>query len=668
MEAADGDGHMPRRIGHRALVIMLSAALIASSGVTARAQTASQEATASAAAGQQVAVRVVQAQPSVTTTGALDADVVTTLSSSAEYFEVRLRLKSADGRLLYQKTEVRHNVSAGEQVIHFGRDLADLGVQPGRYPMEIRVLATGASATEIASRLLVVEGALPPVPVAIIVRLTCSPGVDPSGRFLNDPALDSGARRDAGLLADVISANPGLRLALAISPLQVEEWARAADGYETSGPEGVKSFAADSAGAVASAQALERVKGLLGTGRVELLDVPYAEPDVAGLAAIGALGDITGQWALTDSTIQSALASEVSSGTAFLGDELPAAALPQLEARHASYVVLAPSSVRSGNATAGTGVYRLGSSDVRALVYDSRPVRAAAENNEDLFYDALFERALSSEPSAPVVMRFEIGPGTRDSVAGLERTLEWLSAVPWAHIVGAADAAAFDGAREGSLVQSLAQRGAPVGYWSDVATARMKATAASRALGEKDADARTALSSAYIAESLCWAGPDRGYALADRGRAFAASADRYVDDLFASLTIGAREVTLSNRTGAVPVSIVNGTGKPVKVQVLASAMRASISQPEHTVTLDAGENVVTVPVDMGSALSDTLTIRLASGEMTIRTATVSVHASYLDRLATLGMVVVFLLGLLLFIRRRVRGAGAGTMPEEPAEG
>ncbi len=658
---------MRSRLKHRALIVLLSATLLASPGFSAHAQAPSQETTASAATTQEVSVRVEQPSPTVSASGSLEADVVSELTSDAEYFEVRLRLKNADGRLLYQKTEVRHNVTAGIQTIHFSRELQSLSLEQGRYPIEVRVLATGSQATEATSRMLVLDAAPPTVPVAIVVRLTCSPSVDPSGRFLADPAVYPEVRADAEQLADIALARPALKLALAISPLLLEEWQRAADGYATSGPEGIKEFADSSPGAVGSSRVLDRMKTLLGAGRTTLLDVPYAEPDVAALAAIGGLDDLDGQWLMTDSVMKSALGSEVSSGTAFLGDDLPAEALPALERRGASFTVLEAASVRSGNATAGPGVYTLGASDVRALVYDSRPVRAAAEDAADDFYDVLFTRATATAPVEPLVLRFEIGPGTRDTLTSFKRSLDWLADVPWVTIVDAADAAAYENPREGTLVRQVPERGAPAGYWAEVAEARARASAVSEALGPDDPDARAARTATYVAESLCWAGPDRKYALADRGRAFAASATRYVDDLFATVTIGARDVTLSNRTGQVPVSVVNGTGKPLKLTLVTSAGRVKVGASPKPVSLDAGENVLTIPVDMGSDLTDTLSIRLVAGDLVIKEATVRVQASYLDRLATLGMVFAFMVGLLWFIRRRVRAAGAGTMPEESAD-
>lgn len=640
--------------------------LAASTVGSAWAQAVSPRPAAEAAATQQVSVRIVQSQPSVSPTGTLQADIVTSLTADAEYFEVRFQLKSEDGRLLYQKTEVRHNVKSGRQIIRFTRELQDHSMRAGSYPIEVRVLATGSQATQASSRLLVLDKTPQVVPVAIMVRLTSSPGVDPNGRFLVDPAENAQPRNDAERLADIVTADPGLDISLAMAPLLIEEWSRASDGYEYSGPGGVASFAETDPGAIATRDTLERLRELLGGDQVHLLDVPYSDPDIAGLSSIGAISDLDGQWRMTDSVMQTALASEVSSGAAFLGDVLHGDALPALARRGVRFTVLSAASARVNDSVPSPGVYDLGESGIRALILDPRLNHAAAENTSDDFYDALFERALSENPTEPVVMRFEIGPGKQDSISSLERALSWLESTSWVDVVPLSDAAEYSDAEPARLVNRLADRGAPAGYWSDVAEARLKAEAVTAALGAEDTDARSATNAVYVSQSLCWAGPDREYALAEQGRAFAASAVRYVDELFAQVSIGARDVTLSNRTGEVPVSVVNNTGKQLNLRLVTSAERVDVGEATRDVTLDAGENVLTLPVDMGSELSDEVSIRLTAGAVTLTGADVNVQASYLDRLATLGMVFVFLLLLLLFIRRRVRSAGAGNMPEDPA--
>ncbi|MHB1340928.1 MAG: hypothetical protein ACYCX5_04115 [Coriobacteriia bacterium] len=610
---------------------------------------------------QTVSVRVEQPVPSLAPDGIFRADVVTTLGVEAEYFEVRLRIKSPSGSLLYQKTEVRHNVPAGPQVTPFSRDLSGLGASQGRYPIEVRVLATGANATEATSRILVMEPGATRVPVTVIARLTCSPAIDPAGRFVADPELYPRSRTDAERIADVLERHTDAPVALALPPILVEEWLRASDGYELSGPEGISTVPESGTAAIGSAQVIERMRDLLADGRTALLDIPYAEPDLANMAGIDALGDLRSQWAMSDTVMSAALGAEPTSGTAFSGNVVPLAALTELERRTTSFVVLAAESLDSGDTTATSGAYALEGSDVHALVIEPALADAAARSDTDAFYDVIFDRLISKNPGDPLVLVFDVGPGTAHTAADLERALDLLDNVGWITAVPASRAAGYPSARTATLVESPAALKAPEGYWAEVARAREYAGAIVSALGSADADAQAAQTAVLVAESQCWAGPDASYSLADRGRAFAASASRYVQDLFATVSIQGHDVTLSDRKGNAPLSVINGSGKPLKVIVRAQSGVISLPRSETTVTLDPGENVLTIPVNMGSELADDVDVRVTAGAISIAETSIRVQASYLDRLATVGMVVLFLLGLLFFIRRRVRRAIAGTI-------
>ncbi|MEN6429904.1 MAG: hypothetical protein ABFC80_03540 [Coriobacteriales bacterium] len=581
---------------------------------------------------------------------------MTTLSAQAEYFEVRLRIKSPSGRLLYQKTEVRHNVKKGSVRVPFQHDLRSLGVSQGRYPLEVRVLATGASATDVTSRILVVAPGSVRVPVTVITRLTSSPAMDPAGRFVLDPEIYTRPRTDAERVCDIIERHPDASISLAIPPFLIEEWLRASDGYEVSGPEGVVKVPEQGSAAIASKHVLERLRALTSSGGASLLDVPYAEPDLPNLAAIDGLDDLTVQWSTTDSILRSTLDAHVTSGTAFLGNAVPRSALEQLKKRKTGYVVLSRASLKSNDATPASGVYTLGASGIRAVVIEPQLAAAASDDDAERFYDILFDRLTSGRKDEPLVMVFDIGPGTSYTTAALERALDFIEDVPWVHMVSGRDAAQYARPSEATLVDRPPAPRAPRGYWSEVARARQFVGALTSALGPHDTDVLAAQSAVLVAESRCWAGPDGRYSLADRGRAFAASATRYAQDVFSTVTIEGQDVTLSNRKGDTPVSIVNGSGKPLKVVVRANARVVSLPVGERTITLDPGENVVTIPVNMGSEISDTLGVRVTAGDVTIAETSFRIRASYLDRLATVGMVVLFLLGLLAFIRRRERQA------------
>ncbi len=70
------------------------------------------------------------------------------------------------------------------------------------------------------------------------------------------------------------------------------------------------------------------------------------------------------------------------------------------------------------------------------------------------------------------------------------------------------------------------------------------------------------------------------------------------------------------------------------------------------------ETYLKIPVDMRTALSGKLTVEVSAGGLVLERETVTVSASYLDRLVLGGAVVIALLGMLVFIVRRTRASEA----------
>ena len=149
----------------------------------------------------------------------------------------------------------------------------------------------------------------------------------------------------------------------------------------------------------------------------------------------------------------------------------------------------------------------------------------------------------------------------------------------------------------------------------------------------------------------------------------AQAATDFVAAQFASVVIDAKDVTLSGRRGDVPFTLMNGTGKTLELTLVASAPQLRVPKPEVLITAQPDENFVTIPVDLRAIISDELRVSVRAGTVTVAETSVTVRASYLDRIATVGIVLVVLVGLLLFIRRRVRTAFAGTIAgsEGPGE-
>lgn len=216
------------------------------------------------------------------------------LAEPTTYLQVRFRVRRPSGRLLYQRTFVRTDIEAGTQTFSFQRALADLDLRPDIYPVELAVVADGTQKRtwKIEGSLRVYDASTAAMPVAVIVRVTSAPSIDPEGRFVIDPALESRARDEVVRLADAVIATPRFRASLAIPAQTLEEWRRIAGGYELSGAAGVQVVAADAATPRAYKDALKRLGAAVRTGRLELLNVPYADPDIAGLVDAMRLRDL----------------------------------------------------------------------------------------------------------------------------------------------------------------------------------------------------------------------------------------------------------------------------------------------------------------------------------------------------------------------------------------
>jgi len=631
-----------------AAVLALALSLATAPALSARAQPA----------GQRVALAIRHAQPAYTPDATFTVEVAADLSQPAEYFEVRLRLTSPSGRLLYQKTEVRHQVPAGRTSISFTRGLTGLGVRQGRYPIEVRVLATGSNPTVARSRLLVLDDlARVRVPVVLVAHLAGPPATDPQGRFASDPALYPRPRSDVDRLLDVAARHSSSTVVLAAAPVLIEEWLRASDGFEVLDPGGVRAVPPEDPTAIAASATLRRLRNAVENRLVEILDVPYAEPDPAQLAAIGAIEDLAGHWAFGDAVFARSVGSSPASGTAFFGSSVPPGAMDAARARGCSFVVLPVEAVRASDTTPAPGAYPLGRG-LLALAGSSALADAAHASDADTFYDALFDRAVSHEPTAPLVTLFQIGPGSKHTAADLEQALAWLDAVPWAASVSASAAAH---AGTGPSVEPVQAAPRLPAYWPEVARARDLSLALMDATEGKDADAIEARRRALIAQSALWAGADGAYALAERAEAFARSASDEVRRVFDEVVIDAKDVTLPDVAGDIPVSIVNRSGKTLRLLLDARASRATVFGVPTTVTVQPGENIVALRADVRGELGDTVRITLASRRTTIASTQIAVRASYLDRIVTIGAVVLFLLALLAFIRRRARRADAATI-------
>jgi hypothetical protein len=352
-------------------------------------------------------------------------------------------------------------------------------------------------------------------------------------------------------------------------------------------------------------------------------------------------------------------------GTSIVGDSFPEGSLPVLEERDIAFALVGEGSLVWAAGEPAPGVYPLAGSSVSAVVIDEDASGLlASADGVDALLDHVFALTLAESPPRAVVALVEVGPGTASDIDALSTVVEAAVTADWIDMTTcAAIASAPDGDESTLAPRADPGRAAPTGYWADVDAARRSAKGLHAAAGELDVDAEAAMYDLLVAESRCWAGPDESWSLADRGRAFAAAALRHGETVLSAITMASEDITFAGRSGKIPVSIENGNEKSLQVVVRATPERARTSVTrETTVTLRPADNYLEIPVSLDSALSDRVSIEVLAGDYVVSGTTVTVGASYLDRLAIVALIVLVLAGLLFYIRRRV------SLAEQPEAG
>ncbi|MGB4441198.1 MAG: hypothetical protein WBJ62_03125 [Coriobacteriia bacterium] len=642
-----------RSYPHRSAARILLALTLLVGFIPLHAHAAAETAGTALVHTQSVTAEVSQPTPSIALDGTFRLNVSVAVAAPLEYLEVRVRLRSPSGKLVYQKTEVHSGLPAGSHVISYEHDMAELGLKQGRYPIEVRILATDVDPANVSSRLLVVDPETDALPVAVVVAPTGVPYVTMAGTFAGDPAADTRLRDDLAFLAQL--ANDGPPIALALPPILIEQLARVAAGYETTA--GIVVPASDET-PVRYARMLDSLRSAVETGTIELIDVPYGLPDLADLSSIGGSPDLDLHWRQTDTVSALTLLDTSGSGVAYLGEHLSAEGLVSAGERGAACVLAHEGSLRSPDAAATPGCYTVDGTDTKVLVVNDAAAAGALEG-PDAFYDALFEQL----DGGTVVVLLEVGPGSPHTTEDVRHVVDWLGDASWLR------------AREvGSLTQasdrepaSIAKRsGEPddVEYWNEIVAGRSAALAYARAAGPDDPDATAAVRALLAAESSLITSEGSRASGRTQGLARSAEALEYVTAQFALIRLEAEDVTLSGTNGELPLTLINDTGKQLNLTLLAASGTRQSTVGAQEIVAQPTQNFLTLPVDLGNALSDEIAISVRAGDMTIAEAAVGVRASYIDRLATILMVVAVLAVLLVIIRRKVGSPVADTMLED----
>lgn len=607
-----------------------------------------------------LAASLVASATAVPVGGAFGYSADIRLDQPTSYLEVRFQIHRPSGFLVYQRTQVANNLKSGIKRFSFQRELEGLDLKPGAYPIEIAVRADiGGStvATDLAAELLVYDPAADKQPVVLVVRVYGQPLSGPDGTFVLDPAVATRARDQVSSISTLVTTDSRARVTLGVPPVLLAEWRRISeDGYKTNDGREVPA-----SGPVATSYGatLGELNAAIDTGRLELVSLGYADPDLNDLGDQGLAGDASPQYEAGLSAIFASLETTPSTGTIPAGGCVPPRALELLAGAGVGYVVTDSECGRTGNSAASSGAYRIPGSSLAALLVDTAAGKNLSSSEPSTAVRGAFDRLDSGEKS-PYVVRIDLGEGTADATSTVGGAIAAFEGTPWVSMLTARDAAAGKDLPSVRLVAGEQAPAAPTGFWDDVSDARSYASAMTAAIEPSDAEANTARIQSLVAESSAWAGPAGTWQFSGRGQAFARASLDISRAVLDTVRIKIEPITLSGAKGDVPVSVLNGTQKTLNIFIRTTTSGGiSVTGPKNiATTLRPQETFVQIPVDLRSSLSGKLTVEVAAGDLVLARRTVDVRASYLDRLAMVGGIVVLLGILLAFIVRRVRAAEA----------
>lgn len=573
---------------------------------------------------------------------------------------MRFQLKHPTGKLIFQRTRIVNEPTSRRVEEPFSRETGDLSLRPGLYPVTLAASARidgTVHETVVESFLLVFDPDATAVPVVFVARISGAPLSDSQGRFVSDPGRFTRTLDEAGSLASWVIANPWARITVAIPPLLLEEWVRIAGGFELVGPEGVEDVSADSAVAREYAATLGLLTAAIETGRLELAAIGFADPDIRGLESAGLTDDLVAHYESGLSSTFASLKTSPSTGTVPAGGCLPEKAAHALETAGIGYAVVDADCVRSKETSVAPSSYRVVGSGVVALVSDAGVSQAVASGDAALLVDSAFRRLLSGS-TGPLTISVVLGPGSSDA-AKLIACATSLAPHRWVSMRTGREAASRP-KRTVKLVERGPKGSAPDGYWADVADARRWAGALRAAIGDAAAETVIAERSSLIAASSTWAGADDGWVLADRGRTFADTATRLGREVLSKVTASVEPITLAGTAGDLPVTISNDSGRALDVRMVARTSKGVTVQGSDsvTMTLDPQDNFVKIPIALSNVVEGEVRVAVLAGAVELSSKTVTVRASYLDRIALVGGIVLMMIGVLVFIIRRVRAQEA----------
>ena len=529
---------------------------------------------------------------------------------------------------------------AGYYTYTFTRDLTNLDLQPGDYEVHCTIRTStiqGSDEQQLTSHLLVYDPRDAAAPVALVLRISAPPLRSCDGLFASDPATGVAQLRIQQLdrLANEIKARPQLHLAIAPSPLLLEDLTTLAGGcrYLDDTGEAV-TLDASSAPARAATRALDNLRAATRTGRLQVAWQGYADPDVGAMTQFQLSGDLSTQYKQGAEVVQKVLGVAPAAFTAPYGDRSVEQARADLESLGINEVLLASYNKVSQALESGAAI------DALAGLFSQR----------------------GQAKATPVVIGL---PAARQKSDALMDRIETLQDCAWLSFV-APDGAPLRSASADPGQDDYSYE-APKREYLAVYQARMAALGLAQATASDNPDAREATRLSLIAEGAF--GPKPAVGAISKAQASAATttataaetytqaALRVVKQAFSVLSLKAHPVTLAGSSGEVPITIVNSGATQMQVHLEFSSVKPGMQitpAKSPALTVASNDTLFSPDVALRNTVTDDLRVRLMAGKYLICEDTIAISGSYLDIIGIVAIVVIVGAGLIFYIWRRTR--------------
>jgi len=637
-----------------ALLLAPSAAPAAPASVPAQAQTAASIQPVAQAAHASTTAALSADAASITATGTYSYTVKLFPATGADSISARFELLGSTGNSIFWRTNYwtfdagdngagsakassgsgqEQPAADGSYSYTFTRDVSSLKLPPGAYHVNCTIrtsLPRGMETLQLTSWLIIYSPDIPPFTAAVVLRIGAPALRRTDGVFASDPATGTALARadEIGRLARWVLANSQARLAIAPSPLLLEELADIADGcsyVNRGGADTPIKLEATSAAATRVAQDLAALKSAYATGRLDVLWQGYGDPDVTRLLSCHREADLSAQYQEGAKAIHAVLGADPVPITAPYGDQTVTGALNTLKPLGVDQV-LTPSADRISRSLETSSAI-----DAQATLFDHRP----EGQNQEMAIGLVAELPLL-EKAADALL---------DRVEALQ-SCEWLC-LGLPSQVGIRTISN----RNMPTLPQLPALGATQREYQAVVQASQAAAGLVSATGAANVTAREATRLSLIAENAY--GPAPAQASSDV-EDYASATLRVVRQVFSALSLRVRPVTLAGNGGDVPVTVANAGDAQVQVCLEFSSEDKSLEvTPTQSplLTLAKNETLFSPHVNLRNVGTNKLRVKLMAGSYVICEDSVAISSSYLDIIGFVAIVVIAGAVLVIYIWR-----------------